>query len=34
MSDFLAVNPENFQREVLESKLPVLLEFGAVWCAP
>lgn len=34
MSEFLAVNQQNFQREVLESNLPVLLEFGAVWCAP
>lgn len=34
MSEFLAVNQQNFQREVLESDLPVLLEFGAVWCAP
>jgi thioredoxin 1 len=34
MTDFLAVNQDNFQREVLQSNLPVLLEFGAVWCAP
>jgi len=34
MTDFLAVNQDNFQREVLQSTVPVLLEFGAVWCAP
>lgn len=24
----------NFEREVLGSELPYLLDFGAVWCAP
>ncbi len=30
----LAVNEQNFEREVLMSELPVLLEFGAEWCGP
>jgi thioredoxin 1 len=34
MSEFLAVNQDNFQQEVLQSSVPVLVEFGAVWCAP
>ena len=34
MSDFVAVNEANFKAEVLDSQLPVLLEFGATWCHP
>jgi len=34
MADFLSVNDTNFDSEVLHSSLPVLLEFGAPWCAP
>lgn len=30
----LAVTEKNFQTEVLGSELPVLIEFGATWCAP
>lgn len=29
-----AINSENFEREVLQSEQPILVEFGAVWCAP
>ncbi|MCR5572159.1 MAG: thioredoxin [Candidatus Saccharibacteria bacterium] len=25
---------ENFQREVLEAKVPVLVDFNATWCPP
>lgn len=34
MSNFINVNEENFNSEVINSALPVLLEFGAVWCGP
>ncbi len=28
------VSREEFQKEVLESDTPVVVEFGATWCAP
>lgn len=28
------LNKENFQKEVLESNIPVLVDFWAPWCAP
>lgn len=34
MTDFVRITPQNFQQEVLQSSLPVLLEFGAAWCGP
>lgn len=34
MVDMLQVNEANFQSEVLNSNLPVLVDFGAVWCGP
>jgi thioredoxin 1/putative thioredoxin len=29
-----AVTEQSFEREILRSELPVLVEFGAEWCAP
>jgi len=28
------INDGNFESEVLNSSLPVLIDFGATWCAP
>lgn len=34
MSNLREVNSESFDKEVLKSEKPVLVEFGAVWCQP
>ncbi len=34
MAHFLSVTSENFQQEVLESEIPVVVDFMAPWCGP
>lgn len=34
MSQLTKINMDDFKTEVLQSDTPVLVEFGAAWCAP
>jgi thioredoxin 1 len=34
MMEIIKVNETNFQAEVLDAALPVLVDFTAVWCGP
>ena len=30
----IEVTQENYETQVLQANIPVIVEFGAVWCAP
>ena len=34
MHNAIELNSDNFQKQVLDSELPVLVDFGADWCPP
>lgn len=34
MGAFLQISEASFEQDVLKSSLPVVVEFGAVWCRP
>ena len=34
MAELLHVGEADFKNEVLEAKIPVLVDFGAIWCEP
>lgn len=34
MAEAININDENFEKEVLQTDVPVIVDFWATWCAP
>jgi thioredoxin 1 len=34
MDEFVIINEDNFEKEIIHSSTPVILEFGGTWCQP
>jgi thioredoxin 1 len=34
MNEFVVVDEENFEQEIIHSPIPAILEFGGTWCQP
>ncbi len=34
MSKTIEITSDNFQKEVIESEIPILIDFWAPWCQP